>query len=88
MSEHGPPLPQTLTQAGGRVAESLVGGFTGAPALLLLLVIQIFGMAMAGYFLLRQEDYRHLERIEIVAILKACMAPVERFDRYQEPPAN
>jgi len=78
MSEDARAPPQTIAQAGSRVAESLVGGFVGAPALLLILVIDCAAMFAAAYFLLRQEDYRHLERVEIVRLLQACIVPPER----------
>jgi hypothetical protein len=83
MSEPGHP-PQTLTQAGSRVAEGLLFGFAGAPALLLILVIDCAAMFAAAYFLLRQEDYRHLERVEIVTLLQACIVPHSRI--VESPP--
>lgn len=78
MSEIGQP-PQSVTHGATRVAEGLLFGFAGAPALLLILIIDCAAMFAAAYFLLRQEDYRHLERVEIVTLLQACIVPPQKI---------
>lgn len=65
--------PQTLVQAGGRVAESLVGGFAGAPVLLLIVILNIVMILTAGYFFIRQEELRNSVQHDIVVLLQACI---------------
>ena len=58
MSEGAAP-PQTIVQAGGRVAESLVSGFAGAPTLLLIVLLNMALFAAGSWFMLTLEKYRH-----------------------------
>ena len=74
VGEAGSP-PQTMVQAGGRVAESLVTGFTGAPTLLLIVLLNMALFAAGSWFMLTLEKYRHLERVALGELLKACIAP-------------
>ena len=67
------PPPQTIVQAGGRVAELLVGGFAGAPTLLLIVILNIVMVLTAGYFAIQQEKLRHLVQRDMVILLQACI---------------
>jgi hypothetical protein len=67
------PQPQTIAAAGGRVAESLIGGFVGAPVLLLIVILNIVMIVTAGYFFIRQEELRNSVQRDIVTLLQACI---------------
>lgn len=69
------PEPTTLVQAGGRVAESIVGGLTSTPLLLVLVLINSAFIGGAAWFLLQQEHYRHDERMMLGELLKYCIGP-------------
>ena len=65
-------------QAGGRVAESLVSGFAGAPTLLLIVLLNMALFVAGAWFMLTLEKYRHLERVALGDLLKVCITPPSR----------
>ena len=89
MSEPG--QPQTLVQAGGRVAESLVSGFNGAPSLLLIVVLNVAMILTGGFYMLRQVEQRNEVVKQVIDLVRACVletAPLERYrleQNRQEP---
>ena len=69
--------PHTLVQATGRVAESLVGSFTGSPALLLIVVLNVAMILTGGYYMLQQDEHRNKIVIEVIGLVRACIQPVQ-----------
>ena len=85
MSVPPEPQPQNLVQASGRVAEGIIGGFQGAPTLLLIVILNVCFMIVAGYYLLKQDEQRNVIGIELVGLIRACIletAPLRTFDEY------
>jgi hypothetical protein len=62
-----------MIQATGDFANKILDGLRATPALLLLVILNGMFLAAAGWFLLKQEEYRHMERLELATILKSCM---------------
>ena len=71
MSDH--QQPQTVVQAGGRVAESIIGGFTNAPVLLLIVVLNIAFVLAAAYYMAKQEENRINTANRITDLLRLCI---------------
>ena len=65
--------PQTVVQAGGRVAESIIGGFTNAPVLLLIVVLNIAFVLAAAYYLAQVEAHRINTANQITELLRLCI---------------
>jgi len=65
--------PQTIVQAGGRVAEGLVSSFTGAPTLLLIVILNITMIIMGGFFLLKQDELQAKNVAEVISLVRACI---------------
>jgi len=75
--------PQTIVQAGGRIAEGLIGGFQGAPTLLLILILNIVMIVVSGYYLLKQDEQRNLLGMELVGLIRSCIletAPIRSLE--------
>ena len=58
----------------------MVGSLTGTPTLMVMVILNIAMIGTAGWYLTNQEDYRHIERLEFIALLKTCL-----FDRVEKP---
>jgi hypothetical protein len=68
------PTPSRgLLQSGGRVAEQLAGGLTSQPMLIAILALNVLGILTAGYYLLREGEFRSAERLVFADIIKACI---------------
>lgn len=61
-----------IADAESRVATGVISGFVGNPALLLIVILNVSMIVAAGYFLLRQEEIRHIERLELIGIVRSC----------------
>jgi hypothetical protein len=61
--------PISLIQVGGRVAEGVVSGFGGSPALLLIVILNVVMILSAGYFLAEQDK---LQAKVVVSLIEAC----------------
>jgi hypothetical protein len=83
------PQPQTIIQAGGRVAENLVSGFQGSPQLLLIVTLNVAMILTGGYYMLQQDKQRNEVVKEVITIVRACIletSPLERYRLEQEGP--
>jgi hypothetical protein len=69
-----PPLSRGLVG----VASDLVGALTGTPVVLALLVVNCVFAGSAAWFLMKQEEYRHKERMASVALIEKCLVPPGR----------
>ena len=69
------PLPTNSIQAVGRVAEDVLDSLKLQPTLLAMMILNVTFAALAAWFLLSQEGYRHTERLEFIELLRACMVP-------------
>src|SRR6185312_7595682 len=74
-----PPLPQTVivhappsTSVIGAITTSL-DALKTSPVLLLIVLLNGFFCAAAGYYLLQVEAYRHVERRDVIDMLGRCM---------------
>jgi len=67
------PSSSSAFEAGGRVAESLIGGFVNAPALLLICILNIAMIAAAAYYLARQEEHRVAGIAQVTELLRMCI---------------
>ena len=61
------------TRAAG-VASAVVGGFTGAPVLLLIVILNVVAMGVAGYFLVQQDAHRQQNTKELLTLLSSCIS--------------
>jgi hypothetical protein len=53
----------------------MLGIYGAYPVLLSLLIANMSMAGLATWFLLTQENYRHMERTEMIQLLKECMKP-------------
>lgn len=65
--------PQTVVQAGGRVAESIIGGLASTPTLLFIILLNVAMIAAAAYYLAEQERNRINTANQITELLKLCI---------------
>ena len=73
--------PQSMAQAGARVAEGLLFGFEGSPSLLLIVVLNVAMILTGGYYMLQQDQHRNEVVKEVILLVKACIletSPLER----------
>lgn len=54
-------------------AKAVAQGFEGAPALLLILVLNVAGMLSAGYYLLQSDRLSNERAHEISELLRLCI---------------
>lgn len=57
----------------GQVASDVVGGLKNTPGMLLVVLLNSLFCAGATYFLLKQEGYRHDERLALGQMLDKCI---------------
>lgn len=67
------PQPQTVVQAGGRVAESIIGGLTNTPTLLFIILLNVVMIVAAAYYLAQQEKNRINTANQITDLLRLCI---------------
>ena len=73
MSPESQQQPQTLVQAGGRVAEGIVTGLTGTPVLLLIVLLNIAMIVAAAHFLGKLEDTRAKNALQLTDLFRLCI---------------
>lgn len=59
---------ENLTSAANKVAASL----SAAPTLLVIVLLNVFMIVAAVWFLSRQDDRHHLERMQMLEMMKSC----------------
>jgi hypothetical protein len=64
---------RTIVETGGRVAESIVGGLTGTPGFLLIILLNIAFVLAAAYYLAGQEERRAATASQITDLLRICI---------------
>jgi hypothetical protein len=64
-----------MIHATGEYAHRILDSLKATPALLLLVILNGLFLLTAGWFLLKQEEYRNIERLEIVQLLGRCLSP-------------
>lgn len=71
MSEQG--QPQNAVQASGKAFTDLIGGFQGAPTLLLIVILQLAMMIIAGWYLTEDNKVRGEVTKELVILIRGCI---------------
>ena len=61
--------PRSAIEATGQVATEVVGGLKGQPMMLALIVLNVLGISVAGWFLGKLVDIQHEN---MVNLLKIC----------------
>lgn len=56
-----------------RTTDSLVAGFAGAPALLLIVILNVTMLGIFGYAVLQMDRLRNERAAEITGLLRACV---------------
>lgn len=73
MSDPPPVMqPRGVVSAVGDTANRIVAGLIGTPTLLVMVLLNVVMIGVAGWYLSRLEDYRHLERLETIRLFSAC----------------
>ena len=68
----------------GLSAREAIGVLGAQPILLVIVLLNVMMIGTGGWFFLKQEEYRHEERIELVKLLMRCdFQPV-----YAAPPTH
>jgi hypothetical protein len=68
----------------GEVAKTVASSLGGAPVLLFVVVLNVLMVSGATYFLSKQEQYRHLERMQVMGLFADCIGA--RFHAPRQPP--
>jgi hypothetical protein len=82
-------MSPNLVQASGQVADKVVSTLGAQPQMLLVVLLNVAMIAGAGVFLLKQEEYRHSERAEIIRLINTCIletVPPRAQAPYLTPP--
>lgn len=58
-----------------QLASDAVAGLKSTPGLLMLVILNGCFCAAGAWFLIAQENYRHVERMELAALLNRCVTP-------------
>jgi hypothetical protein len=77
--------PQTIVQAGGKVAEGIVAGLGGTPSLLFLVILNTAMILVAGYYLLTVEQFRAQDRTALIALIQACILETQPLSEGRQP---
>jgi len=56
----------------GLSARDTIGALSTQPILLVIVILNMMMIGTGGWFFLKQEEYRHEERIELVKLLMRC----------------
>ena len=56
----------------GLSAREAIGVLGAQPILLVIVLLNVMMIGTGGWFFLKQEEYRHEERIELVKLLMRC----------------
>jgi hypothetical protein len=72
-----------MIEATGKVAEKLVSGFTGAPALLLIVVLNVAMLGLGAWGLIAIAKLSAQGRTEVTSLLQACLS--DSRDRQPHP---
>jgi len=73
-----PPPPIIMQAPPGAVAQiglsarEAIGVLGAQPILLVIVLLNVMMIGTGGWFFLKQEEYRHEERIELVKLLMRC----------------
>lgn len=67
------PQSTTIVQAGGKVAESIIGGLASTPTLLLIILLNMAMILAAAYYLAKQEENRINTANQITELLRLCI---------------
>lgn len=78
--------PSTIVQAGGRVADNIVTGLSGTPALLLIVILNIAMILAAAYYLSKQEEYRAATISQVTRLLTICFGQLPEPNHRPEGP--
>jgi hypothetical protein len=62
-----------MLETGGQVAQAVIGGFAGSPAMLLIVVLNVAMILAAAYFLARLEETRAASIQRIGDLLDKCI---------------
>lgn len=73
--------PQSVVQASGQVAESIIGGFKGQPALLAIIVLNVLMMGGIFWFLHGVNDAVRQNRDQLMQMISRCLDHDGREDR-------
>jgi hypothetical protein len=57
----------------GEAAKSVASSLGGSPVLLVVVLLNVLMISGAAYFLARQEQYRHLERMQVMGLFADCI---------------
>jgi len=63
-----------MIEATGKAVEKVVNGFTGSPAMLLVVILNIALISMTGYAMLRVTEQASQGRTQIMSVLETCIA--------------
>ena len=79
MNEPERPLPPVIMQTPpgavaqiGLSARDTIGALSTQPILLVIVLLNMMMIGTGGWFFLKQEEYRHEARIELVKLLMRC----------------
>lgn len=62
-----------LIATSGKVAETLIGGLSATPTLLLIVILNIVAMIVAGWYLTSQETLRKQSFDQVLSIISVCV---------------
>jgi hypothetical protein len=79
-----PPAGNGIVSAGSDVAKSLFATLGVQPVLLVIVLLNVFMITGAAFYLLRQEEFRHKERVQVMQLFAQCIRA--RFIGSLEPP--
>jgi len=65
----------SVVQASGEVANRVVSSLGAQPVLLVIILLNVIMCLSAGWYLLKQEEFRHAERLRFLATVERCMGP-------------
>jgi hypothetical protein len=65
--------PRTIAEATGQVAQGVVTGLVGTPALLAIVTLNIVAICFAGWFLARLADVASMRTEALMKMISDCM---------------
>jgi uncharacterized protein HemX len=80
VNDDGNGRPNTVTQAVGQVANKITSSLGSQPILLVLVLLNAIMIGGAAHLLLKREEYRQVEREQLMKIIDRCA------DKINSPP--